>query len=100
MLCEVERKNCHLDPLTRPSLMPDVISHREKNFCSGSFFYKFFTHINFLTEYPPPYHHLIWDYSNAGILNIRKYIGSINWNHLFSDSHIDIVVSEECFKHL
>ena len=24
---------CHLHPLTRPSLMLDVISHREKNFC-------------------------------------------------------------------
>ena len=24
MLCEVERKKCHLDPLTRPSLIPDV----------------------------------------------------------------------------
>ena len=33
MLCEVERKKCHLDPLTRPSLMPDVISLWEKIVC-------------------------------------------------------------------
>ena len=29
----MERKECHLDFLTRPSLMPYVISHWEKNFC-------------------------------------------------------------------
>ena len=57
-----------------------------------------FAHINLLIEYPPPYHRLIWDYSNADILNIRKSISSINWSHLFSDNHIDIQVSifEEC----
>ena len=27
MLCEVEKKKFHLDPLTEPSLVPDVISH-------------------------------------------------------------------------
>ena len=32
MLCEVERKKCYLDPLTRPSLMPNVISHWEQKF--------------------------------------------------------------------
>ena len=37
-----------------------------------------FAHINLLIEYPPPYHRLIWDYSNADILNIRKSISSIN----------------------
>ena len=26
-----------------------------------------FAHINLLIEYPPPYHSLIWDYSNADI---------------------------------
>ena len=59
---------------------------------------KSFAHINILIEYPPPYHRLIWDYSNADILNIRKSISSINWSHLFSDNHIDIQVSifEEC----
>ena len=57
-----------------------------------------FPHINILIEYPPSYHHLIWDYSNTDILNIRKSISSINWSHLFSDNHIDIQVSifEEC----
>ena len=51
-----------------------------------------FAHITLLIEYPPPYHRLIWDYSNADILNIRKSISSINW------SHIDIQVSvfEKC----
>ena len=41
---------------------------------------------------------MIWNYSNADILNIRKSISSINWSHLFSDKHIDIQVSifEEC----
>ena len=54
--------------------------------------------MNLLIEYPPPYHRLIWDYSNADILNIRKSISSINWSHLFSDNHIDVQVSifEEC----
>ena len=54
--------------------------------------------IGLLIEYPPPYQRLIWDYSNADILNIRKSISSINWSHLFSDNHIDIQVSifEEC----
>ena len=52
-----------------------------------------FAHINLLTEYPPPYHHLIWDYSNVDTLSIRKSISSINWSHLFSDNHIDIQVS-------
>ena len=33
MLCEVERKKCNLDPLTRPVLMPDIISHWEKIVC-------------------------------------------------------------------
>ena len=52
-----------------------------------------FSHISLLIEYPPPYHRLIWDYSNDDILNIRKSISSINWSHLFSDNHIDIQVS-------
>ena len=41
---------------------------------------------------------MIWDYSNADILNIRKSISSINWSNLFSDNHIDIQFSifEEC----
>ena len=58
-----------------------------------------FAHINLLIEYPPPWHCLIWDYSNA---DIRKSISSINWSHLFSDHHIDIQVSifEECLKRL
>ena len=57
-----------------------------------------FIHINLLVEYPPPYHCLIWDYSNADILNVRESISSINWSHLFSYDHIDIQVSifEEC----
>ena len=57
-----------------------------------------FIHINLLVEYPPPYHCLIWDYSNADILNVRESISSINWSHLFSYNHIDIQVSifEEC----
>ena len=42
-----------------------------------------FAHINLLTEYPPPYHRLIWDYSNVDILSIRKSISSLNWSHLF-----------------
>ena len=37
-----------------------------------------FGHINVLIEYPSSYHHLIWNYSNADILNIRKSISSIN----------------------
>ena len=45
MLCEVERKKCHLDPLTRPSLMPDVISHWEKNLCF------FLTLVNFFPNF-------------------------------------------------
>ena len=52
-----------------------------------------FSHISFLIEYPPSYHRLIWDYSNANILNIRKSISSINWSHLFSDNHFDIQLS-------
>ena len=57
-----------------------------------------FAYTNLLVEYPPPYHRLIWDYSNANILDIRKSISSINWSHLFSDNHIDIQLSifEEC----
>ena len=52
-----------------------------------------FAQIDLLVEYTPPYHRLIWDYSIADILNIRKSISAINWSHLFSDSHIDIQVS-------
>ena len=38
----MERKKCHVDPLTRPSLMSDIISHWEKIlFYSGSFFTNF-----------------------------------------------------------
>ena len=37
-----------------------------------------FAHISLFTEYPPPYHCLIWDYSNVDILNIRKSISSIH----------------------
>ena len=57
-----------------------------------------FAHINLLIEYPLPYHCLIWDYSNADILNFRKSISSTNWSHLFSNNQIDIQVSifEEC----
>ena len=49
-------------------------------------------YINLLIEYPPPYHRLIWDYCNVDILSIGKSTSSINWNHLFSDNHIDIQV--------
>ena len=52
-----------------------------------------FVHISLSIECPPPYHHLIWDYSNADILNIRKSISSIDWSHLFSDNHTDAQVS-------
>ena len=52
-----------------------------------------FAHINLLIEYPPSYHCLIWDYSNANILNISESISSINWSHQFTDNHIDIQVS-------
>ena len=38
--------------------------------------------MNLLIEYPPPYHRLIWDYSNADILNIRKSISSINCSYV------------------
>ena len=57
-----------------------------------------FTHISLLIEYPRLYHRLVWEYSNADILNIRKSISSINLSHLFSDNHIDIQASifEEC----
>ena len=49
-------------------------------------------YINLLIEYPPSYHRLIWDYCNVDILSIGKSTSSINWNHLFSDNHIDIQV--------
>ena len=52
-----------------------------------------FAHINLLIEHPPPYHCLIWDYSNADIFNIQRFISSINWSHLFSNNHIYIQVS-------
>ena len=37
-----------------------------------------FTLTSFLIEYPPPYHRLIQDYSNANILNIRISISSVS----------------------
>ena len=52
-----------------------------------------FAHINLLIEYPPPYYRLIWNYSNADILNIRKSISSVNCSHLIPENHIDIQVS-------
>ena len=57
-----------------------------------------FTYINLLIEYPPPYHRLISDYSNADILNIRKSISSVNLSHLFCDKNVNIQASifEEC----
>ena len=48
-----------------------------------------FLHINL----PIEYYRLIWDYSNADILNIMKSISSINWCHLFSENHTDIQFS-------
>ena len=51
-----------------------------------------FAHTNHYTEYPPPNHRFIWDYSNVDTLNIRKFVSSINWSHLFFDNHIDIQV--------
>ena len=51
-----------------------------------------FAHTNHYTEYPPPNHRFIWDYSNVDILNIRKSVSSINWSDLFFDNHIDIQV--------
>ena len=52
-----------------------------------------FAHINLLIQYPPPDHRLIWDYSNAGILDIRKSVSSINCSHQFFANHIDLQVS-------
>ena len=57
-----------------------------------------FAYISLLIAYPPPYHRLIWGYSNADILNIRKSISSLGWSHLISDNYIDIQASifEKC----
>ena len=52
-----------------------------------------FAYINLLIQYPPADHRLIWDYSDADILNIRKSVSSINCSHLFFDIHIDLQVS-------
>ena len=37
--------------------------------------------MNLKIYYPPPYERLIWDYSKANIINIRRSILQINWNN-------------------
>ena len=60
MLYEVERKKCHLDPLTRPSLMPDVISHWEEIVC--------FTLVPFFTNF------ILIGYFEVGTVDLKLLI--------------------------
>ena len=39
--------------------------------------------------YPPPYQRLIWDYKKADSTNIRKALGSANWERLFDKKDLN-----------
>ena len=43
---------------------------------------------NLITEYPPPYVQLVWDYKKANIYSIQKALDQINWRLLFSNKSV------------
>ena len=41
-----------------------------------------------MTEYPPPYEQLVWDYKKANIDSIQKALEKIDWTFLFSNKSV------------
>ena len=41
-----------------------------------------------MTEYPPPYKRLVWDYQKANIDSIQKSFKQTNWTFLFSNKSV------------
>ena len=47
-----------------------------------------FSKFNLMTEYPPPYEQLVWDYKKANIDSILKAFEKIDWTFLFSNKSV------------
>ena len=51
-----------------------------------------FAKVNLKIYYPPPYERLVWDYSKAGLTNIRKSFSQINWHNALNDFNVNAQV--------
>ena len=53
-------------------------SHHQLTFCK----------FNLIIEYPPPYHHLVWDYKRANVNFIKQALYQVNWSSIFSNKDV------------
>ena len=52
-----------------------------------------YSELNVITEYPPPYHRLVWDFRNAKYMSLMKVVNIVNWEFLFSKINVHEQVS-------
>ena len=58
--------------------------------------YKF----NLISEYLPPYQHLVWDYKRANVNSIKQVLYQVNWSAILSDKDVHQQVNIKCFHKL
>ena len=47
-----------------------------------------FCNFNLITEYPPPYHRLVWDYKRANVNSIKQALYQMNWSIILSNKDV------------
>ena len=53
-------------------------SHHQITFCK----------FNLIIEYPPAYHHLVWDYKRANVNFIKQALYQVNWSSILSNKDV------------
>ena len=71
-----DQPNLVVDSGVRPSLHTNC--HHQITFCK----------FKLITEYPPAYQHLIWDYKRANVNSIKQALYQVNWSTILSRKDI------------
>ena len=71
-----DQPNLVVDSGVHPSLHTNC--HHQITFCK----------FNLITEYPPPYQHLVWDYKRANVNSIKQALYQVNWSTILSNKDV------------
>ena len=75
----------------QPSLIVDSGFHPSLH--SNCHYQITYCKFNLITEHPPPYERLIWNYNRTNVEGIRKSIESVNWEVTFNKKSVHKQVS-------